>query len=56
MGSHDGGNTWGAAHTVAESRDVSDHPLLIADKEQVYLSWSSKLEGYRLFALQDKKP
>lgn len=56
MRSHDGGNTWGAELTVAESRDVSDHPLLIADKEQVYLSWSSKLEGYRLLALQDIKP
>lgn len=56
MRSTDGGANWGEVRQIAGTRDVSDHPLLIADKEQVYLSWSSKLEGYRLIALQDSKP
>lgn len=51
MRSQDCGATWGAVQTVAETRDVSDHPLLIANKEQVYLSWSSQQEGFRLIAL-----
>jgi hypothetical protein len=55
MRSHDGGATWGAVQTIADTRDVSDHPLLIANKEQVYLSWSSKLEGYRLIAMPQEK-
>lgn len=38
---------------IAETRDMSDHPLLIADKEPVYLSWSSLQEGYRLIVLPE---
>jgi len=55
MRSHDSGITWGSVQTIADTRDVSDHPLLIANKEQVYLSWSSKLEGYRLIAMPEEK-
>ncbi len=55
MRSPDGGNNWGEAQIVAETRDVSDHPLLIADREQVYLSWSTQQEGYRLIAVQGVK-
>jgi hypothetical protein len=54
MGSRDGGASWGAVQKIAETRDMSDHPLLIANKEQVYLSWSSLREGYRLIALPDE--
>jgi hypothetical protein len=56
MGSRDGGASWGAVQKIAETRDMSDHPLLIANKEQVYLSWSSLREGYRLIALPDELP
>ena len=56
MRSHDGGTTWGAVQKIATTRDMSDHPLLIANKEQVYLSWSSLLEGYRLLALPKEQP
>lgn len=51
MYSRDSGNNWSKVQKIADTRDVSDHPLLIADKDQVYLSWSSQQEGYRLFAL-----
>jgi hypothetical protein len=56
MRSHDGGANWGAAQKIADTRDVSDHPLLIANREQVYLSWSSQIEGYRLIALPKEIP
>ena len=55
MRSHDGGVSWGAVQKVAYTRDQSDHPMLIANRDQVYLSWSSLLEGYRLIALPEGK-
>jgi hypothetical protein len=55
MFSRDGGISWGKAQKVADTRDVSDHPLLIADKDKIYLSWNSQQEGYRLSALMGDK-
>ena len=56
--SHDNGRSWTEARTVAETADASDHPLLVADKSasdadkpHVYLSWLTKIEGYRLIPL-----
>ena len=49
--SHDGGLSWSAARTVAETADASDHPLLVARGTRAYLSWLTKLEGYRLLPL-----
>lgn len=49
--SNDSGRTWSAARIVADTADASDHPLLVAYKEQVYLSWLTKNEGYRLLPL-----
>jgi len=49
--SHDGGRSWSAPRTVAETADASDHPLLIARGAQVFLSWLTKNEGYRLIAI-----
>jgi hypothetical protein len=51
MHSNDNGNRWGEVQKISETRDVSDHPLLIAHNDQVYLSWSTQQEGYRLIAL-----
>lgn len=49
--STDSGRTWSTAATVAETADASDHPLLIARDGRAYLSWLTRLEGYRLIAL-----
>lgn len=54
MQSVDRGATWGQVQNIAETRDLSDHPLLIANHEKAYLSWSTLLEGYRLIALPEK--
>ncbi len=55
MRSHDAGVTWGDVQKLAETHDMSDHPLLIGNHEQVYLSWSTLQEGYRLIALPEDK-
>ncbi|HEX9325436.1 MAG TPA: sialidase family protein [Reyranella sp.] len=52
--SHDSGRQWSAARTIAETEDASDHPLLVADKQRTYLSWLTKVEGYRLIPLGDQ--
>ncbi len=53
--SHDSGRRWSDPRTVAETTDASDHPMLVADhKQRAYLSWLTKVEGYRLIALADQ--
>ena len=52
--SHDSGRQWTEARTVADTEDASDHPMLVADHQRVYLSWLTKIEGYRLIALEDQ--
>ena len=54
MQSRDDGMTWSAVRAIARTKDASDHPLLIANGERVYLSWLTHKEGYRLIALGDK--
>jgi len=49
--SHDGGRSWSSASAIADTSDASDHPLLVARGERAYLSWLTKLEGYRLIPL-----
>lgn len=49
--SNDAGRNWSGPRTVADTADASDHPLLIARGAQVFLSWLTKIEGYRLIAL-----
>jgi hypothetical protein len=51
--SNDGGRHWSEPRTIAETADASDHPLLIARGAQVFLSWLTKIEGYRLIAIGD---
>jgi hypothetical protein len=52
--SHDSGRQWTEARTVADTEDASDHPILVADRQRVYLSWLTKIEGYRLIPLEDQ--
>ncbi|CAA7617030.1 BNR repeat-containing glycosyl hydrolase [Candidatus Terasakiella magnetica] len=46
--SKDGGHSWSAAWVLATTADQSDHPLLVSDSGRTYLSWLTRLEGYRL--------
>ena len=51
MRSDDSGNSWSVPVTVGETRATSDHPLLIANRNSVYLSWNTQQDGYRLIAV-----
>jgi hypothetical protein len=53
MVSHDSGASWTAPSIVARTVQASDHPLLVANGRQVFLSWMSRAEGYRLMPLKD---
>jgi hypothetical protein len=52
--SRDAGATWSTPRVVAETRDFSDHPLLVDDGHQVYVSWLTRIEGYRLMPLMER--
>lgn len=47
----DGGMTWGETRDAAATSGRADHPLLVADARQAYLSWFTDADGYRLIAL-----
>ncbi len=53
--SGDSGVTWSKARQVAQTDGYSDHPLLTARADQVYLSWQTQGEGYRLLALETQR-
>ena len=53
MQSHDDGETWSKPGALASTKDASDHPLLAADGEHVYLSWMTKADGYRFQPIGD---
>lgn len=53
MQSGDGGKLWSVYRQIAFTADTSDHPMLIGNGEQVYLSWNTDKEGYRLIALPE---
>ena len=54
MRSGDGGKSWSAPEKLASTSDVSDWPLLISANNQVYLSWNTKNEGYRLIEIGEE--
>jgi len=49
--SRDNGASWSAPASAAETKNASDHPLLLERKGASYLSWLTKDEGYRLLPL-----
>ena len=51
MTSGDGGTSFGIPWTAAATRDESDHPYLVPVGKRIYLSWQTKMEGYRLVEL-----
>jgi hypothetical protein len=53
MVSRDEGTAWSGPKHLAETADTSDQALLASNGSDVFLSWLSKAEGYRLIALGD---
>ncbi|WP_035981179.1 sialidase family protein [Bradyrhizobium sp. STM 3843] len=54
MQSRDDGDTWSKPSAIASTKDASDHPLLVADGEHIYLSWMTKADGYRFQRIGDQ--
>jgi hypothetical protein len=52
MFSSDGGKSWSLPRQIAATAGASDHPLLIADGAQHYLSWNTAKEGFRLIGME----
>jgi hypothetical protein len=52
IASADSGRTWSQPRGIATTSDSSDHPLLISDGQQTYLSWMTKADGYHLQAIE----
>ncbi|HYC89479.1 MAG TPA: exo-alpha-sialidase [Thermoanaerobaculia bacterium] len=50
--SKDGGATFGPPRPVAATSGLSDHPLLVAAHDGLYLSWFAAAEGHRLVRLE----
>lgn len=53
MHSVDGGRSWGEPRQLAATAGAADNPFLISDGKQVYLSWSTRHDGYRLLDLAE---
>jgi hypothetical protein len=54
MQSRDDGETWSKPSALASTKDASDHPLLVANGEHLYLSWMTKADGYRFQPIGDQ--
>ncbi len=52
MQSRDGGQTWQAAQAIADSSAETDFPLLLHYQQDLFVSWNSKNEGYRLIPVR----
>ena len=46
--SGDGGATWTPARELAATADAADQPQLVSNGRQAFLSWQTRLEGWRL--------
>jgi len=51
--SKDDGNKWGPDHKVSQTSGYSDHPLLIENNGEVFLSWLTRLDGYQFIKLDE---
>ena len=50
--SRDGGRTWAQARVIARAKAESDHPFLLANGADFFVSWFAKAEGYRLLPIE----
>jgi hypothetical protein len=52
MVSRDDGARWAAPREIARTGGDSDHPLLLANGDEVFVSWMTRREGYRFIPLE----
>lgn len=51
MRSGDDGETWSQPQVIAATTDASDHPLLVGNGHEVFLSWMTKADGYHIIQI-----
>lgn len=51
----DDGNTWSSPKILASTEGYSDHPLLLAQGSEVFLSWLTRDDGYQLMNIGRKQ-
>ena len=49
--SQDDGKTWDLPVIISQTMGYSDHPLLVSNGKQVYLSWLTRFDGYQLIKI-----
>jgi hypothetical protein len=54
MQSHDDGQSWSKPKAITTTSDTSDHPLLVSNGKQIFLSWMTKADGYRFQPIGDE--
>jgi len=52
--SPDDGITWSQPTLISQTSAYSDHPLLISNGSEVFLSWLTRADGYQVIKLGDK--
>jgi hypothetical protein len=53
MVSRNDGNSWSAPRRIAQTAETSHQALLVSNGLDVFVSWLTKREGYRLLALEE---
>ena len=56
MTSDDSGAHWNKPSPLANTEGEADNPFLVADRGDVYLSWNTMREGYRLINIKTPSP
>ncbi|MBU3626098.1 exo-alpha-sialidase [Polynucleobacter sp. JS-Safj-400b-B2] len=53
--SSDDGKTWATPKILSSTAGYSDHPLLLAQRNNVFLSWLTRHDGYQLINIGQKQ-
>jgi hypothetical protein len=53
--SADDGNTWSLPKILTSTAGYSDHPLLLARGNEIFLSWLTRNDGYQLTSIGQKQ-
>lgn len=53
--SQDDGSTWSEPKVLVKTTAYSDHPLLVRQDQNIYLSWLTRADGYQLIKVGHKR-
>jgi len=49
--SQNGGQTWSSSEIIAQTKNGSDYPFLVNNKDKMYVQWHTKDNGFNLYPL-----